>query len=65
VAAGMTIAVLALAADVLLALVQRSIVSPGISGRYAPSATFRRSLVRTPIHVTARRPSLADVQGGR
>jgi osmoprotectant transport system permease protein len=65
VAAGITIAVLALAADVLLALVQRSIVSPGISGRYASSATFRRSLVRTPIHVTARRPSLADAQGGR
>jgi osmoprotectant transport system permease protein len=65
VAAGITIAVLALAAEVLLALVQRSIVSPGISGRYAPSATFRRSLVRTPIHVTARRPSLADARGGR
>jgi osmoprotectant transport system permease protein len=65
VAAGITIAALALVADVLLALIRRSIVSPGISGRYAPSATFRRSLVRTPIHVTTRRPSLADAQGGR
>jgi osmoprotectant transport system permease protein len=65
VAAGITIAAFALVADVLLALVQRSIVSPGISGRYAPSATFRRSLGRTLIHVTARRPSLVDPQGGR
>jgi osmoprotectant transport system permease protein len=34
VAAAITIAALALAADALLAFLQRSIVSPGISGRY-------------------------------
>jgi osmoprotectant transport system permease protein len=37
VAAGITIAALAFVADALLALVQRSIVSPGISGRYSPT----------------------------
>jgi osmoprotectant transport system permease protein len=59
-AAGITIAVLALVADTLLALVQRSIVSPGISGRYSPKGTFKRSVIRTPIHATAHHPRLAD-----
>lgn len=41
VAAGIAIAALALVADALLALAQRSIVSPGISGRFAPSHASR------------------------
>jgi osmoprotectant transport system permease protein len=65
VAAGITIAALALVADALLALVQRSIVSPGISGRYAPNGSLRRTLIRAPIHVTARHAGTAGAQGGR
>lgn len=59
VAAAITIAALALVADALLALVQRSIVSPGISGRYASNSPFGRSHIRTPIHI-----SPADARGG-
>jgi osmoprotectant transport system permease protein len=65
VAAAITIAALALVADALLALVQRSIVSPGISGRCAPNGTLRRTLIRAPIHSTARHAGSAGAQGGR
>src|SRR5262249_30582435 len=50
VAAAITIAALALVADALLVLVQRSIVSPGISGRYAPSGLLRRPPIHIPLH---------------
>jgi osmoprotectant transport system permease protein len=63
-AAGITIALLALVADALLAVVQRSIVSPGISGRYARNAAVRRSLIRSPIHVPARHPNTASAREG-
>jgi len=60
VAAAITIAALALVADTLLAFVQRSIVSPGISGRYATNGPFKRSLIHNPFTsppaVQARRP---------
>jgi osmoprotectant transport system permease protein len=65
VAAGITIAALALLADILLSLVQRLVVSPGISGRYARSRNFRRSVIRTTTHMTFHNPSRADAQGGR
>src|SRR5262249_44341324 len=58
VAAAITIAALALVADALLALVQRSIVSPGISGRYAQSGILRRAPIHIPVHVSR-------AQGGR
>ena len=69
VAGGITIAALALVADALLALVQRRIVSPGVSGRSSPNPAFSRGVIR--IHVTAQRPSPTDghhglaYQGGR
>jgi osmoprotectant transport system permease protein len=53
-AAGITIAALALIADAALAVVQRSIVSPGISDRYAPHGVIRRTLIRAPVPVPAR-----------
>src|SRR5262245_23161340 len=59
VAAGITIAALALVADTLLALVQRSIVSPGISGRHAWAGTLRQRLIRTPVHVALHHPGPA------
>jgi osmoprotectant transport system permease protein len=65
VAAGMTIAALALVADILLRLVQRLVVSPGISGRYARSRNFRRSVIRATADVTVQNPSRAHAQGGR
>jgi len=69
VAGGITIAALALIADGLLALVQRRIVSPGVSGRSSPNPAFSRGVIR--IHVTAQRPSPTEghhglaYQGGR
>lgn len=65
VAAAITIATLALVADALLALVQRSIVSPGISGRFATNHSLRRTPVHIPIHVSARHDGSASAQGGR
>jgi osmoprotectant transport system permease protein len=64
-AAAITIAALALVADALLALLQRLIVSPGISGRYAPNGTFRRTSIHSPIQVSARHVRSAGAEGGR
>lgn len=45
-AAGITVAVLAVLADALLGLVQRIVVSPGLSGRSTKRRTWRRDMPR-------------------
>ena len=58
-AAAITIAALALVADALLGLLQRLIVSPGISGRY------RRTSIHSPIHVSSRHVRSVGAEGRR